>query len=116
MLVFKDTNLFTEIQNLVKVFLAVFENVKSVNCKVKLDKQVNNVIIDLNLVVSPETIIKELSTNIQNRIKEIIKTTTEIEVKEINITPKSRASIYTITGKKTSCTACPITMRCSCPQ
>lgn len=77
------------IENLVKGVLAGFENVKSVNCKVKLDKQVNNVIIDLNLVVSPETIIKELSTNIQNRIKEIIKTTTEIEVKEINIKIKN---------------------------
>lgn len=77
------------IENLVKGVLFGFENVKSVNCKVKLDKQVNNVIIDLNLVVSPETIIKEVSTNIQNRIKEIIKKTTEIEVKEINIKIKN---------------------------
>lgn len=77
------------IENLVKGVLVGFENVKSTNCKVKLDKQVNNVVIDLNLIVSPETIIKELSTNIQNRIKEIIKTTTEIEVKEINIKIKN---------------------------
>ena len=58
---------------------------KSVNCKVKLDKQINNVVIDMNLVVATETIIKDLSANLQNKIKEVIKTTTEIEVKEINI-------------------------------
>ena len=54
-----------------------------------MDKQVNNVIIDLNLVVSSDTIIKDLSTNIQTRVKEIIKTTTEIEVKQINIKIKN---------------------------
>lgn len=77
------------IENLVKGVLVGFENVKSTNCKVKLDKQVNNVVIDLNLVVSSDTIIKDLSTNIQNRIKEVIKTTTEIEVKQINIKIKN---------------------------
>ena len=77
------------IENLVKGVLVGFENVKSTNCRVKLDKQVNNVVIDLNLVVSSDTIIKDLSTNIQNRIKEVIKTTTEIEVKQINIKIKN---------------------------
>ena len=73
------------IENLVKGVVAGFPNVKSVNCKVKLDKQINNVVIDMNLVVATETIIKDLSANLQNKIKEVIKTTTEIEVKEINI-------------------------------
>lgn len=73
------------IENLVKGVVAGFPNVKSINCKVKLDKQVNNVVIDMNLVVASETIIKELSANLQSKIKEVIKATTEIEVKEINI-------------------------------
>ncbi len=77
------------IENLVKGVIVGFENVKSTNCKVKLDKQVNNVIIDLNLVVSSDTIIKDLSTNIQTRVKEVIKTTTEIEVKQVNIKIKN---------------------------
>ena len=77
------------IENLVKGVISGFENVKSTNCKVKLDKQINNVIIDLNLVVSSDTIIKDLSTNLQARIKEVIKTTTEIEVKQINIKIKN---------------------------
>lgn len=77
------------IENLVKGVVAGFSNVKSTNCKVKLDKQVNNVVIDLNLVVTAETIIKDLSVNLQSRVKEVIKTTTDIEVKEINIKIKN---------------------------
>lgn len=77
------------IENLVKGVTAGFQNAKSVNCKVKLDKSVNNVIIDMNLIVAPETVIKELSVNLQNKIKEVIKTTTEIEVKSINVKIKN---------------------------
>lgn len=77
------------IENLVKGVVAGFPNVKSVNCKVKLDKSINNVVIDMNLVVAPETIIKELSSNLQSKIKEVIKTTTEIDVKAIDIKIKN---------------------------
>lgn len=77
------------IENLVKGVVAGFSNVKATNCRVKLDKQVNNVIIDLNLVVTAETIIKDLSVNLQSKIKEVIKTTTDIEVKQINIKIKN---------------------------
>lgn len=77
------------IENIVKGVVAGFSNVKSVNCKVKLDKVANNVIIDLNLIVAPETIIKELSANLQSKIKQVIKTTTEIETKEINVKIKN---------------------------
>ena len=77
------------IENLVKGVVSGFPNVKSTACKVKLDKQVNNVVIDMNLVVASETIIKELSANLQDKIKEVIKTTTEIDVKAINIRIKN---------------------------
>ena len=77
------------IENIVKGVIAGFEKVKSINCKVKLDKQINNVVIELNLIVSSDTIIKDLSTNIQTKVKEVIKTTTEIEVKQINIKIKN---------------------------
>lgn len=83
------------LENLVKGVISGFENVKSTNCKVKLDKQTNNVVIDLNLVVSSNTIIKDLSTNLQARVKEVIKTTTEIEVKQVNIKIKN---IETVKG------------------
>ena len=77
------------IENLVKGVVFGFPSIKSINCKVKLDKQINNVVIDLNLVVTADTIIKELSVNLQSKIKEVIKTTTEIDVKEINIKIKN---------------------------
>lgn len=77
------------IENLVKGVVSGFPSIKFTNCKVKLDKQINNVVIDLNLVVTADTIIKELSVNLQSRIKEVIKTTTEIDVKEINIKIKN---------------------------
>lgn len=77
------------IENLVKGVVAGFPNVKTANCKVKLDKQVNNVTINMSLVVAPDTIIKELSVNLQDKVKEMIKKTTEIEVKEINIKVKN---------------------------
>ena len=77
------------IENLVKGVVSSFTNVKATNCKVKLDKAVNNVIIEMNLVVTPETIIKELSANVQSKIKEVIKTTTDIEIKAINIKIKN---------------------------
>ena len=77
------------IENLVKGVVSSFADVKATNCKVKLDKAVNNVVIEMNLVVVPETVIKELSANIQNKIKEVIKTTTDIEIKAINIKIKN---------------------------
>lgn len=77
------------IENLVKGVVTGFPNVKSVNCKVKLDKSVNNVVIDMNLVVGTDTIIKELSSNLQNKIKEVIKKTIEIEVKAVNVRVKN---------------------------
>ena len=77
------------IENLVKGVVSGFPSIKSTNVKVKLDKQINNVVIDLNLIVTVETIIKELSANVQSKIKEVIKMTTEIDVKEINIKIKN---------------------------
>ena len=73
------------IENLVKGVVSGFSNVKSSNCKVHLDRQVNNVKVELNLTVGSDTIIKELSLNIQDKIKEVVKQTTELEIKEINI-------------------------------
>lgn len=77
------------LENLVKGVVVAFPNVKATNCKVKLDKSVNNVVIDMNLVVGSDVVIKEISADLQNKIKEIIKKTTEIEVKAVNIRIKN---------------------------
>ena len=73
------------IENLIKGVVSGFSNVKSMSCKVNLDKQINNVRVDLNLTVGADTVIKELSMNIQDKIKEVVKNTTELDIKEINI-------------------------------
>ena len=73
------------IENLVKGVLSTFYSIKDSKCRVELDKQSNNVKVDLNLKVGADTVIKELSVNVQDKIKETVKQATELEIKEINI-------------------------------
>ena len=63
---------------------------KVVTTKVSLDKD-SNVTVYINLTVSQEAIIKDLSANLQARIKERVKEATDLEVKEVNITVKKVA-------------------------
>ena len=64
-----------------------YKEAKDVSSRVELDKN-NNVNIYVNLVVSSETIIKDLTVDLQNRIKEKVKQSADLEVKEVNITIK----------------------------
>ena len=64
LLISKDT-----IENLVNSVAHGFEATQNVATKVIFDEN-NNVKISLTLLVSPNTIIKELSSNLQIRIKE----------------------------------------------
>ena len=58
--------------------------------RVELDKE-NNVKIFVNLTISSNAVIKDLSANLQNRIKEKVKKATDLEVKEVNISVKKVA-------------------------
>ena len=60
---------------------------KEVTSRVELDKE-NNVNIFVNLVVGSDTVIKDLSADLQDKIKTKVKETTDLEVKEVNITVK----------------------------
>lgn len=72
------------IENIVKSVVKDFENIKEVKVSISLDK-LNNLIVNVYLVVNKNVIIKELTLNIQNKIKEEIKKTSDLEVKEVNV-------------------------------
>ncbi len=78
------------IENLVNSVALNFQSAEDVTTKVELDKD-NNVKVYVNLVVNAEAIIKDLSANLQTKIKEKIKTATDLDVKEVNITVKKVA-------------------------
>ena len=75
------------IENLVEAVTKQYNTAKEVTSKVELDKD-NNVSILVNLVISSDTVIKDLSADLQNKIKDKIKEITDLDVKEVNITVK----------------------------
>ena len=83
------------IENLVNSVALNFQSAEDVTTRVVLDKE-NNVNVFVNLIVNEEAIIKDLSANLQARIKEKVKTATDLEVKEVNITVKRVASTQQI--------------------
>ncbi len=75
------------IENLVNSVVKGFDSAENVTTRVELDKE-NNVTVFVNLSVKENAIIKELSTNLQTKIKNTIKKTSDLEVKEVNIKVK----------------------------
>ena len=59
--------------------------------KIILDEE-KNLIVYVTLSVKENAIIKELSTNLQTKIKSAIKKTSDLEVKEVNISIKELQS------------------------
>ena len=78
------------IENLVNSVALNFQNAEDVTTRVELDSD-NNVKVFVNLIVSEEAVIKELSSKLQQKIKEKVKMATDLEVKEVNITVKKVA-------------------------
>ena len=78
------------IENLVNSVALNFESASELTTRVDLDKD-NNVKVYVTLIVNSNAVIKDLSANLQNRIKEKIKVATDLEVKEVNITVKKVA-------------------------
>ena len=76
------------IQNLINTIINQFESVTGVTSNITLNKE-NNLVVTLNLNVGENVIIKELSVNIQEKIKETVKQTLDLEVKEVNIKIKN---------------------------
>ena len=80
------------IENLVESVAKGFKEAESITTRVELDKE-NNVSIFANSVVSSDALIKELSADLQNKIKERVKMATDLDVKEVNITVKKVAQV-----------------------
>lgn len=80
------------IENLVNGVAKGFENTQSVTTKVIVDAD-NTLRVFVTLMVLPNTIINELSMNIQKRIKEVVKNVTDLEIKSIDIKIKNITTI-----------------------
>lgn len=85
LMISKDT-----LENLVNTVAKDFESAEEITTNVSLDTE-NNVTVYVNLVVSQNAVIKELSANLQQKIKEAIKNASDLEVKEVNIKVKNIA-------------------------
>lgn len=79
LIISKDT-----IEKLVNTIISHFDSVEGATSNISLNSE-NNLIINLNLTVGENIIIKELSGNIQEKIKTSLKTALDLEVKEVNI-------------------------------
>lgn len=79
LIISKDT-----IENLVNTIIKQFETIEGTVGSISLNEE-NNLVIAINLTVGENIVIKELSANIQEKIKTIIKTTLDLDVKEVNI-------------------------------
>lgn len=78
------------VEDLVNSVAMNFPSAEDVKTRVELDKE-NNVVVFVNLIVNEEAVIKDLSANLQSRIKEKIKSATDLDVKQVNITVKKVA-------------------------
>ena len=72
------------LQNLVNGVLNGYTEIEDAETNVIIDKE-NNVIIDVALNVAEGTVLKNLSSKLQNEIKERIKETTDLEVNAVDI-------------------------------
>ena len=76
------------IENLVKAVVKGFDSAEDVTTSIELDNE-NNLKVFVNLTVKENAIIKELSSNLQTKIKEAIKQSSDLDVKEVNIKVKN---------------------------
>ncbi len=82
-LVISKSTLEELINNVVKGF----DSAQDVNSKIILDEE-KNLKVYVTLSVKENAVIKELSANLQSKIKSAIKKTSDLEVKEVNISIK----------------------------
>ena len=72
------------IDNMVKNAVIGFENVKECATKIDISNE-NQLMITLYLVVNENVIIKDLANNLQTKIKEEVKSISDLDVQEVNV-------------------------------
>ena len=77
----------TTLEELVSNVAKGFDSAQDVTSKIVLDEE-NKLVVYVLLSVKENAVIKELSNNLQNKIKSAIKKTADLEVKEVNISIK----------------------------
>lgn len=76
------------IQNLVSGVIRKVDGAQDVATDVILTKD-NNINIDVTLFVNQDVVIKDLSGKLQIKIKEVVKSSIDIDIKEVNIKVKN---------------------------
>lgn len=76
------------IENIVTSVVKKFSSVEDISVFIECDA-FSNLIVNVNVVISSDVIIKELTVNMQNKIKEAIKKTSDLDVKEVNVKIKN---------------------------
>lgn len=72
------------IDNMIKNAVLGFDNIK--DCTTKIDVNNDNQLrITLFLTVGENVIIKELASNLQNKVKETVKKISDLDVEEVNV-------------------------------
>ena len=79
LLVSKDT-----IENITNTVIKKFDTAETVSTKVEFDEE-NNLNVYITLFVKPETVIKDLASNVQKEVKTAVKNSIDIEPKSVNI-------------------------------
>ena len=81
----KDT-----IQNLVSGVVKQIDGAQDISSKVVLSKH-NNILIDVIFYVTQDVILKDLSNDLQLKIKDVVKKSMDIDIKEVNVRLKNIA-------------------------
>ncbi len=76
------------LENLTNSVSKTIKGVESVVSRVILDKE-NHLIIFINLLVKPDSMIKDLSSGLQEKVKQTVKDSLGLDVKEVNIKIKN---------------------------
>lgn len=77
----------TTLEELVNNVVKGFDSAQNVSSKIVLDEE-KNLIVYVTIDVKQNAVIKELSNNLQTKIKSAIKNTSDLEVKEVNVSVK----------------------------